>query len=213
MLVLRKAMGATYSGKGSIMLVREDGNGLDIVAADGWTPSVRGPIDLHDSVAGKVIETGQPLLVADLDSDPEWDRNNDSGRYTSSSFLIMPLKSKSAIIGVVCLSEKVGTSPFSDQDMQFLTVLLGQIGFAVENARLLQQARCAADALRLVVEGKDVELKDAHNQIVQAEKLSALGQLIAGVAHEMNNPLTSVVGYAGLVLETPDRNTEKLRGG
>jgi signal transduction histidine kinase len=209
-LVLRKAMGATHSGKGSIMLVREDGDGLDIVAADGWTPSVKGPIALHDSVAGKVIESGEPLLVTDLDSDPGWDRKNDTQRYTSSSFLIMPLKAKTAIIGVLCLSEKVSPTPFTDQDRQFLTVLLGQIGFAVENARLLQQARRAAEALRQVVEHKDVELKDAHNQIVQAEKLSALGQLIAGVAHEMNNPLTSVVGYAGLVLETSDRNTEKV---
>ena len=66
-LVLRKAMGSTNARNGTIMLVREDGAGLDIVAAEGWNPAMMGPINPDDTLAGKVIESGEPFLVEDLE--------------------------------------------------------------------------------------------------------------------------------------------------
>ncbi|MCA9445889.1 MAG: response regulator [Candidatus Omnitrophica bacterium] len=212
-LVLTRAMGATNAKNGTIMLVREDGQGLDIVAAEGWSPAMTGPIDPDDTLAGTVIETGEPFLVENLENVPDLSRPGDPTRYSSPSFLIMPLRAKTATIGAVCLSEKSGSAPFSRHDQQFLQVLLGQIGFAVENARLLKQARDAAAKLTETVQSQEIKLQDAQQQILQSEKLSALGQLIAGVSHEINNPLTTIVGYADLVLETPDKNKaeQKIR--
>jgi signal transduction histidine kinase/CheY-like chemotaxis protein len=208
--VLKKAMASTHSRRGTIMLVREDGAGLEIVAAEGWRPSTTGPIRLHDSLAGSVIEDGEPLLIEDIDKTEEFGHRGSREEYSSSSCLIMPLKAQLATIGSLCLSEKSVGGSFGMRDQQFLTIMLGQIGYAVENARLLHQARRAANSLKEIVENQEEKLQDAHAQIIQSEKLSALGQLIAGVAHELNNPLTSVVGYTGLVIEAEDKNTEKV---
>lgn len=212
-LVLKKAMGATHARTGTIMLVREDGAGLDIAAAEGWSPAMMGPISPDDTLAGTVIETGEPFLVENLEEVPGLERPSDPDRYSSPSFLIMPLKAKTTTVGALCLSERALASPFSQHDQQFLTVLLGQIGFAVENARLLHQAREAASKLTETVQVQELKLQDAYQQIIQSEKLSALGQLIAGVAHEINNPLTTIVGYTDLVLENPsaDQNDRKLK--
>ncbi len=208
-LVLRKAMSTTQSRKGTIMLRREDGAGLEVVAAEGWIPNLAGPIELSDTLAGKVIESGRPLLAEDMDSSTEMARTNDFKVYSSPSFLIMPLKASIGTIGALCLSEKSGGARFDQQDQQFLTVLLGQIGFAVENARLLKQAQDSARTLEDTVYTQKSQIQNARKMILQADRLSVLGQLVAGVAHEINNPLTTVLGYSELLLDEADGQIEK----
>ncbi len=182
-LILSKGVAATGARRGSVLLMRDNTTEMEIVASEGW--QLADPNDatvpLKGSVAEKVITTGEPLLVEHMDLEMNPHRGNDPGVYSSPSFLIMPLKTNSGTVGAVCLSEKRGEAPFTSQDQQFLTVLLGQVGFAVENAQLLKQAREAARNLKETVRVQELEIEDAHSQIKQSEKLSALGQLAGGV--------------------------------
>jgi two-component system NtrC family sensor kinase len=70
-------------------------------------------------------------------------------------------------------------------------------------ARVAERTKALAE-MNQKLEHSLVELKSAQEQLIQTEKLSALGELISGFAHEINNPLTSVVGYAELLAESED---------
>jgi len=79
-------------------------------------------------------------------------------------------------------------------------LLLGHIGFAVENARLLKEAKEAALKLRQVVHEKSSQLELAQQQLRQSGKFSAPHHLIALMSHELRTPLTTALGYAQLLV-------------
>jgi signal transduction histidine kinase len=96
----------------------------------------------------------------------------------------------------------VTTCPVLDLNDGAATVLIAKnVTREIQNARRMRQMsdELAAANTRLVATLD--RLKSTQAQLLQAEKLSAIGQLVAGVAHELNNPLTSVIGYAQLLLE------------
>src|SRR5215469_586249 len=82
--------------------------------------------------------------------------------------------------------------PIAQADRELMAAIGRQIATSLENARLYQQACQALDNLQRALE-----------QLLQSEKMSAVGQLISGVAHELNNPLTAILGYTQLLENEP----------
>ncbi len=210
-IVLEKSMDSTSARRGSVMLVDDSGEKICVVTAAGWDLDRREPINLTDSIVANVIETGKPMRVENIETADIPITVNNAERYTSSSFIIMPLKAKSSTIGVVCLSNKAAGAVFGPQDQQFLSVLLAQVGFAVENARLLMQARDSAQQLQRTVRDRDVQLYHAEQKFSEVEKLSAIGRLAGGVAHDFNNILQTIQGYLQLAMEGMDPDDIKYQ--
>jgi signal transduction histidine kinase len=204
--VLERTMRAVSASIGSIMLFDRErqvlrvavGRGLDMEHAHSQVE-----VKVGEGIAGKVVELGEPVLVEDVEKDPRFAKINDP-KYGGGSFICVPLRVGERIVGVVNLAKKEQTpgavsQPFTPTDLQFLNALMTYTAYAVDNARLFQEAREAAQRLQEVVEDQKLRLTLAQQQMLEAAKLSALGELVAGVAHELNSPLTVLVGTADLL--------------
>ena len=130
-IILQRIMTAVNAKMGSIMILDDETQVLRIAAAEGLDGSLISDttVPLGEGVAGKVARTGEPALVED---------------HETSSFISMPLRAHLRILGVLNLSKKGNRGTFTDSDMKFLTTLLGHIGFALDNAKLLKEARESA---------------------------------------------------------------------
>jgi PAS domain S-box-containing protein len=145
-----------------------------------------------EGAVGRAIVDRRIVITADILSDPAiqlaaWVRE----RIRSSGYRVavgVPLLTHDRVIGALGLGAEPG-STFTREELQTLEALADQAALAFENARLYASAR---DSL--------VRLGEKQVQLVQAAKMSALGQLVSGVAHELNNPLSVIVGYGQLLL-------------
>lgn len=207
--VLERTMRAVSASIGSIMLFDRErqvlrvavGRGLDMEHAH-----TQVEVKVGEGIAGKVVELGEAVLVEDVEKDPRFAKINDP-KYGGGSFICVPLRVGDRIVGVVNLAKKeqtpgAGAQPFTPTDLQFLNALMTYTAYAVDNARLFQEAREAAQRLQEVVEDQKLRLTLAQQQMLETAKLSALGELVAGVAHELNSPLTVLVGTTDLLEET-----------
>jgi signal transduction histidine kinase/CheY-like chemotaxis protein len=210
-VVLQRTMAAVDATIGSIMLVEPGGSKeLRLAASQGHPEDIIGSVaEMGRGIAGTVAADGETVLVEDIEHDPRFSRANDP-RYGNGSFICMPLKVEERVIGVINLARKGNHGCFEEADVKFLHALMNHISFALEHGRLLREAKEATLRLERAVSEKANQLDAAQRQVVHAEKLSALGELIAGIVHELNNPLTGIMGYSQLLLQRPhDRKNER----
>jgi signal transduction histidine kinase/CheY-like chemotaxis protein len=196
--VLQSTMRAVHANIGSIMLLDQQRKTLRIAASRGLPDEVhdQAEVRLGEGVAGKVAQLGDAVIVEDIEKDARFAKVNDP-KYGTGSFICMPVRVGERVIGVINLAKKEDAStspptprPFSPTDLQFLTALLTYIGYAVDNARLLQEAQQSATQLQNVVD----DLRATQAQLVRGETLSAIGKLASGMAHHLNNLFAVILG-------------------
>jgi signal transduction histidine kinase/CheY-like chemotaxis protein len=194
-VVLERTMRAVHASSGSIMLLDPERQTLRIAASRGLTDVADVEVNLGEGIAGKVAQAGDPVVVEDIETDPRFARSNDP-KYGSGSFICLPVRAREQVIGVINLARKEPAAVFSATDLHFLNALMTNVGYAVDNARMLQDSRQSADRLQQALD--DVEAAQAR--LVQGETLRALGELAAGMAHHLNNLLSVILGRVELLL-------------
>jgi signal transduction histidine kinase len=120
--------------------------------------------------------------------------------------LLVPILFGVDLLGVIAVGRKLSGERFSADDRQLLLTLANQSSIAIENAKAFDEIAKLNETLEARVEERTRELRDTQAQLMQSEKMRTLGQLVAGVAHELNNP----IGFVHANLKLLDEYVAKL---
>jgi signal transduction histidine kinase len=162
-------------------------------------PEAQGATSLVQSaIVDHVIRSGQPLLINDVPNDPRFAHQSDP---EIRSALCAPLVVKDEVVGAIQVINKINGQFDSDDQALFLSIA-ASVAAAIENSRLYSELADFAQ-----------ELERSQAQLVQAEKMAAVGRLAASIAHEINNPLQAIHNSLHLTLRpnlSPDKQARYL---
>ena len=166
--VLEKAIKLTGARIRSLCLAGKGENRLQVVASHGFQTESKTPfyIDLEQSIIQRVISDKKPLVVKNIETDPRVKKTNNP-RYGSPSFAIIPIFDKKAVVGVLNLAKKEDDKPFTCHDVNMVSILVSQIGQAMETVQLksivkdyqayIQQERRLLDDTCIELKKKTIE--------------------------------------------------------
>jgi signal transduction histidine kinase len=189
-----------------------DGEVMRLQAESGCTPAFvdfmhANPIKPdRNTVTGRVFIEGRPVHVPDVQLDPEYKFGSAPTIGDYRAVLAVPLMRDGAVEGVLLLG-RPSAGAFGQRQIDLVQTFADQAVIAIENVRLFEQVRERTKELSLSLE----DLRTAQDRLVQTEKLASLGQLTAGIAHEIKNPLNFVNNFSALSAELIDELNDVLK--
>lgn len=146
-----------------------------------------------------IASYGTPVLILDAQSDFRLHRDT-MILLGIRTIMAVPLWISNSMIGLLTAVNKKGNSVFDKHDLRLFTVYSNLISAAIQNARLYGDLK-----------HNMTQLREAQEQLVHSTKMAAIGELAANVAHEINNPLTSVLGYTTHLLKKVELTPESRK--
>ena len=148
------------------------------------------------TLIGRVALEKRAVQIIDAWSDPEYEEKELARLGNVRAMLGVPLMRSGEPIGAFALARSEPI-PFTERQIALVTTFGDQAVIAIENARLFDEVKTRTKELSLSLD----ELRTAQDRLVQTEKLASLGQLTAGIAHEIKNPLNFVNNFSALSAE------------
>ena len=197
-----------------VALWRIEGGVYSVLAESFTDAPTRLPITLHpESPMSRLIETREVIHTHDIREDEGYKKRFSYSVYVVEELGVrtavhIPLIKDDKVVGAISARRKQ-VLPFTENEIELLKSFANQAVIALENARLLGELRERTVELETNVQ----RLQETQSQLVQAEKMSTLGTLVAGVAHEINTPLGIAVTATSQLIRDADEIKETIANG
>src|ERR1700761_5762796 len=207
--LITSAVELSGGNRGSIFL--RDGDVFPLRAASSTTPEFlqywakNPPRAGRGAATSRVIASGKVEIIPDVLEDPEMEMPA-GALVRIRGTLGVPMLRDNRVEGVLVLT-RPEPGPFSKSQIDLVQTFADQAVIAVENVRLFDETQARTRELSQSLD----DLRTAQDRLVQTEKLASLGQLTAGIAHEIKNPLNFVNNFSALSVELTDELNDVLK--
>jgi signal transduction histidine kinase len=154
------------------------------------------------SVVRRALDTGRMIATGNAAADPSLASSQSVAAMELRTIVCTPLRSRraagEAVLGAIYVDNQESSAPFSPETLEAVDALGRHAALAIENAQLFERE-----------ERRVEELRQAQQQLLQSGKLATIGQMAAGIAHELNTPLTYIMGNVELLLVQPLTETQR----
>ena len=157
------------------------------------------------SASGRALVEGRVVHITDAAADPEYRLVEVRRLGDYRTILCVPMLREGVPIGLLVLTRSEAQA-FTDKQIELVTTFADQAAIAIENVRLFESVEARTRELAKSLD----DLRKAQDRLVQTEKLASLGQLTAGIAHEIKNPLNFVNNFSAVSVELIDELREAL---
>jgi two-component system, NtrC family, sensor kinase len=204
---------ARLTGADAASINRAVGDGYQQAASYGFSQEYKefmkaNPIAAgRGTLVGRTIADGKIIHIVDALADPNYKYLQAQEVAGFRTMLGVPLMREGTSIGVLALTRRQ-VEPFTDKQIELVTTFADQAVIAIENVRLFNSVEARTRELAQSLD----DLRTTQDRLVQTQKLASLGQLTAGIAHEIKNPLNFVNNFSGVSSELIDELQDALKG-
>ena len=204
----RELCGASF-----VTLFMRDGEEMRLRAELGCTPEIVAFLRAHpiragrETFTGRVMLSGEAVHLPDVLADPEYDFGDAPRIGNYRALLGVPLLRDGQVEGVFALA-RPEPAPYTARQIEMVRAFADQAVIAIENSRLFEEVQARTRQLAASLD----DLRKAQDRLIQSEKLASLGQLTAGIAHEIKNPLNFINNYSALSRELIDELADAIKG-
>ncbi len=196
-----------------LYLVNERRNILECKMAVGVdVEKVKGielPLDPEVSVVSRSVIERKPFVIPDAMHDPRVNSTLKE-KFDLQSLVVIPLLTKEKTLGAIAADHTQPGKMLTEETLDSVMAFAQQTGLALQNAYRYQELRNFSQKMEEKLQKMTADLRKTEAQLIRSDKLAALGQLAAGIAHEIRNPLTSINILIHALLEKfPSENPQR----